>query len=229
MATTLGFIGAGNMGSAVMKGFSASEAAKDVEILVYDINPQMRDMLKSSGFSVVDDEMAIVRLCKFVVLACKPQQLAHILEKIKPRVTDNTVFISLCAGISAEYIRQHTIPGAKVVLVMPNMPVLMGVGASALAFDEAVSSEESAFVRQLIESCGTVEVIPLNKMNEIICINASSPAFIYLFAKCFADYAEEQGINSKAALNLFSQTLIGASKMMTESGHGINELIEQVS
>jgi len=227
--TSLGFIGAGNMGFALLKGFSGSEAAKDVQIHVYDTLPEKRKELTASGFSVLENEIEIAKNCKYIVLACKPQQIAELLEKIKPYLSAESVLISLCAGISAEFICNKTHENAKVILVMPNMPVLLGAGASAVARNGAVSDDEFAFARAVIDSCGTSENIPLDKMNEIICINASSPAFIYLFAKCFADYAAEQDIDEKAALNLFAKTLAGSAKMLTDSGFGVDELIAQVS
>jgi pyrroline-5-carboxylate reductase len=227
--TTLGFIGAGNMGSALLKGFSTSEAAKDVKLHVYDSDPLRRDMMKAAKFLVSEDEAEIAENCKYIVLACKPQQLSELLYKIKAALTSETVLISLCAGITVDYIRQRTESRTKIALVMPNMPMLLGAGTSAIAYDEALSLSESKFVRELVESCGTAEVIPADKMNEIICLNASSPAFIYYFAKCFVDYAISQDINPKAALNLFSGTLIGSAKMLMESSGGIGDLITQVS
>jgi pyrroline-5-carboxylate reductase len=229
MSSTLGFIGAGNMGFALIKGFSGSEAAKKVQIHVYDALPEKREELVKLGFSVLESEIEIAKVCKYIVLACKPQQLSEMLQKIKTHLNPESVLISLCAGISAKYISEKTGENAKVILVMPNMPMLLGAGASAMACNQAVNNEEFAFARSVIESCGVVEVIPADKMNEIICINASSPAFIYLFSKCFADYAAEQGIDPKAALNLFVGTLAGAAKMLTDSGFGTDELIEQVS
>jgi pyrroline-5-carboxylate reductase len=227
--TNLGFIGAGNMGMAIVKGFQNSRAARGVKLKIFDIDSDKRLQLANDGYTILETEEDLVKVCKYVVLACKPQQLEELLLKIKPFLTAETVLISLCAGITADYIRRRTEKNTKVVLVMPNIPMLLGYGASALAYDEAVTQDEFAFARSVIESCGAAEVIPLDKMNEIICINASAPAFIYLFTKCFADYAAEQGINQRAALNLFSKTLIGASKMMTDSGNTIDELIGQVS
>ncbi|MDR2560003.1 MAG: pyrroline-5-carboxylate reductase [Oscillospiraceae bacterium] len=231
--TALGFIGAGNMGFALIKGFqnwvSASDKLRKIKLHVYDALPEKREELTNLKFSVLGSEIEIAKSCKYIVFACKPQQLSELLGKIKPHLTQDSVLISLCAGISAEFICKRTSADAKVVLVMPNMPMLLGEGASAIARNEAVSGKEFDFARSVIESCGTAEVVPLDKMNEIICINASSPAFIYLFSKCFTDYAAEQGIDEKVALNLFAKTLTGASKMLTESGFGIDELIAQVS
>jgi pyrroline-5-carboxylate reductase len=218
------------MGFTLIKGFCVNfEASIGVQLHIYDAHPEKRAELTDLGYSVLISEAEIAKTCQYIVLACKPQQLSEVLGRIKPHLNTESVLISLCAGISAGFICERTSADAKVILVMPNMPMLLGEGASAIAHNGAVSDDEFAFARAVIDSCGTSENIPLDKMNEIICINASSPAFIYLFAKCFTDYAAEQGIDEKAALNLFAKTLAGSAKMLTDSGFGADELISQVS
>ncbi len=222
--TKLGVIGAGNMGSAIINGIRTS--GMDVDICAYD---KFTDKLATLPVTACADEISVVKECKYVLLAVKPQMLGEVLDTIAPAVTTDTVFISLCAGISADFIRKHTIADAKVVLVMPNTPMMLGAGASAMSCDDSVSEEEFAFARSVIGSCGITEVVPADKMKEVIAINGSSPAFIYLYAKGFVDYATEVGIGKEEALRLFSQTLIGSAKMLTESGMTVDELIKQVS
>ena len=220
----LGVLGTGNMGSAIINGIVKSNM--DVEVFAYDKDAEK---LSSLPVNICSDEKALVSDCKFILLAVKPQVLGSVLDELAPAVTEDTVFISICAGISDEFICSHTIDNAKVVLVMPNTPMMLGAGASAMAKGANVSDEEFAFARSVIGSCGITEVVPMNKMKEIICINGSSPAFIYLFAKGFVDYAESVGIDSETALRLFSATLVGSAKMLTESGMTVDQLIKQVS
>ncbi len=222
--TKLGFIGAGNMGSAIMKGIGFQHT--DVQVYAYDKDPEK---LAAANAIHCKSENEVVSLCKYVLLAVKPQVLGEVLDKIKPDVTPDTVFISICAGISEKFIRAHTIPDAKVVLVMPNTPMMLGSGASAISADDKTSAEEFMFAKAVIESCGIAEIIPIDKMKEIICINGSSPAFIYLFAKGFIDYAEANGIDGSAALQLFAATLKGSADMLTKSGMTVDQLIKQVS
>ncbi|HBI52075.1 MAG TPA: pyrroline-5-carboxylate reductase [Ruminococcaceae bacterium] len=222
--TKLGFIGAGNMGSAIMKGIAA--VSLEAEVYAYDKDA---DKLSAVPAKPCKSEAELVSMCKYVLLAVKPQVLGEVLDALKPAVTPDTVFISICAGISEQFIRSRTIPDAKVVLVMPNTPMMLGMGASAMATDERTSAEEFAFAKSVIESCGIAEVIPIDKMKEIICINGSSPAFIYLFAKGFVDYAAANGIDADAALRLFAATLKGSAEMLTSSGMTADQLIKQVS
>ncbi|MBQ8170634.1 MAG: pyrroline-5-carboxylate reductase [Oscillospiraceae bacterium] len=220
----LGVIGAGNMGAAIINGINKS--GMDIEVFAYD---KFTEKLVTLPVVPCDDETAVVKQCKYVLLAVKPQMLAEVLETIAPAVTADTVFISICAGISAEFIRSHTIENAKVVLVMPNTPMMLGLGASAISCDELVTDEEFTFARSVIGSCGITEVVPHDKMKEVIAINGSSPAFVYLYAKGFIDYAAQVGIDKDAALKLFAQTLVGSAKMLTDSGMTVDELIKQVS
>lgn len=236
--TNVGFIGAGNMGFAIMKGIAESGLCKGadmcaespgIQISAFDTDTEKLKRLE--GFNVLKCTSAeeLTQKCKYVFLAVKPQQLDDVLEKIKDKITSDSVIISICAGITGEYIKSKTIPDAKVVLVMPNTPLLLGEGASALARVEPVSDSEFKFVCDIFNSCGEIAVIKEEKMKEIIAINSSSPAFIYLYAKAFVDYAKSVGIDEAVAKKLFAKTLIGSAKMITDSGNSIDELIEMVS
>lgn len=223
----LGFIGAGNMASALIKGIAASNSK--VEIHAFDVDGAKLKTLSQFGIIAEASSVELVKNCKYVLLAVKPQVVPAVLEEIKSAVTADKVIISIAAGISEEYIRKMTIPTAKVVLVMPNTPALLGVGAFAVARDEMLSDDEFEFVKSVLDTCGITEEVPIGKMKEVIAINGSSPAFIYLFAKGFADYAKKVGIDSDVAMRLFAQTLIGSAKMLTDSGMTPDELIKQVS
>lgn len=112
---------------------------------------------------------------------------------------------------------------------MPNTPLLLGKGATALSRLSGVTDEEFGFVKEIFDCSGVSVEIPPDKMKEIICINSSSPAFIYLFAKPFMDFCKNNGISDEAAKLLFTHTLIGAADMIGNSGIGIDELIKMVS
>lgn len=227
---TIGFLGVGNMGSAMLHGIAASELCCSGEITgiyAYDANTEKCQSLRQEGVTVCENEQALCDAVDFLILAVKPQVLADVLDSI--RIRPQQVVISICAGISAEMIRSHTLPNAKIILVMPNTPLMLGEGASALAKCDGVSKEEFALAMKMFATCGVAEEIPEQKMREIIAVNGSSPAFLYLYAKAFLDYAGAEGIDSKAALSLFAQSMIGSAKMLTDSGYSVDELIRMVS
>lgn len=224
----VGFIGAGNMGYAIMKGISESDSV-NAELYAYDSYAPALERAAELGARACADAADVVRSAAFVFLAVKPQQLDEVLDALADAVNENTVLVSICAGITDEYITSKTIPGAKVVLVMPNTPLLLGEGATALSRSDSVTDEEFAMVCGIFGACGVYAVVPKDKMKEIIAINGSSPAFIYLFAQSFIKYAESVGIDTEVAKTLFSKTLIGSAKMITDSGNSIDRLIDMVS
>lgn len=225
--TKLGFLGAGNMGGAIMRGLSAGN--KDISVYAFDKDTEKLKALGQYGVKPCENENDLVKECDYILLAVKPQVLPQVLDTVAKDITSEKVIISICAGISENFIRSRTIPDAKVVLVMPNTPMMLGLGASAVSRADGVSDEEFAFAKSVIESCGIAMEVPISKMKEIIAVNGSSPAFIYLYAKGFIDYAESAGINPDAALKLFAQSLVGSAKMLTDSGMTVDELIKQVS
>lgn len=215
------------MGSAIMKGINAS--GMDISVSAYDKDTAKLEALSAFSVKPCTSEAQLVRENDYILLAVKPQTLGEVLSAAAGEFTRNKVIISICAGISEDFIRSKTLPAAKVVLVMPNTPMMLGLGASAIARADGVSDEEFAVAKSVIESCGIAQEVPISKMKEIIAINGSSPAFIYLFAKGFTEYAKTVEIDETAALRLFAKSLEGSAKMLTDSGMTIDELIKQVS
>lgn len=226
---SIGFIGAGNMGTAIMKGIAGSDAGRNIQLYAYDPDTAKVESLSSFGVAPCSSESELTEKCGYVFLAVKPQIIEGVIEAAAPAVTPDKVIISIAAGITDEFIARKTIPDAKVILVMPNTPLLLGEGASALSRSDNVTDEEFDLILSVFRSCGKAAVISKDKMKEIIAINGSSPAFIYLFAKAFIDYAESTGIDSEAAKELFAQSLIGSARMITDSGYSLDELIKMVS
>lgn len=225
----IGFIGTGNMGTAIIKGIAGSPMASEFEINAFDIDSTKLSALAEYGVKPCGNIAETVASCDIIFLAIKPQMVESILEEVKPVMTADKVIVSILAGITDEYIASKTIDNAKVILVMPNTPLLLGEGASALSKSDSVSDDEFSTVLNIFKSCGKAEVISKDKMKEIIAVNGSSPAFIYLFAKGFIEYAVSENISEETAKNLFAQSLIGSAKMITDSGYTIDELIKMVS
>lgn len=230
MKRKIGFIGAGNMGRAIMRGVALSELRWEIEIYAADPIESNVDSLSDCDVIKCKDAVELVNECDIVFLAVKPQVFEVVLDSIKASVRDEQIFVSIAAGIPADYIR-NTLENQNigVIITMPNTPLLLGEGATAIASTDSVAEKEFKFVCDVFESCGKIQVISEDKMKEIIAINGSSPAFIYLFAKGFIDYAVKNNIDENAAKSLFCQSLVGSAKMITDSGYSIDELIKMVS
>ncbi len=222
---TLGIVGAGNMASAIMQALAGSNSP--LARKVYDIDAEKTAAAAKYG-AVPCGSIEELADADYLLLAIKPQGIAALMDTVATFFKPNTVLISILAGISSDYYCGKLGFDAKVVTVMPNTPLLVGKGATALAKNPAVSDEEFETVKNIFALSGVVGVLPEDKMKEIIAINGSSPAFIYLFAKGFLDYAESVGIPEETAKTLFCGTLEGAAKMITTSDKPIDELIRAV-
>lgn len=224
----LGFIGAGNMASAIIGGVLRQGLYTAGEIGVYDLSPAVQERYRSAGHPVFDAPEALVAACGIVVLAVKPQVFPQVLGEIRPAMTPETLLVSIAAGITAETIHAGVGFPCRLVLVMPNTPLLVGAGAAALSPVEPATRQDFEKAKALFAAAGIAEEIPADKMKEIIPVHGSSPAFIYLFAKTLVDCAREAGIDPDVANRLLCQTLIGSAKMMLESGKTHQQLIDMV-
>ena len=223
----IGFIGVGNMATAIIGGISKSNLCASIS--AFDLDEEKLNNIKQYGVTVKKSAKELMCNLQYLVLAIKPQHISSVLEEIKFDIPKDIVIVSIAAGITSEYICKMLGFHAKVVLVMPNTPLMLSCGATALSKVDGVSEQEFAYVKSIFDCAGITEVIAADKMNEIIPLNGSSPAFIYKFAQCFIEYGKSVGIDEVVCLNLFSQTLIGSAKMLTESGLSIEELITMVS
>lgn len=223
----IGFIGAGNMATAIIGGIV--KQGIEASISAYDLDKEKLAFLQKEYHVISAASIEAILQSNYVVLAVKPQNFPDVLSEMKPIISHDTVIISIAAGITPEKISGNLGYSAKVIRVMPNTPLLLGYGASALCRSDIVSDEEFAFAQEIFNSAGVSAIVPKDKMNEIIAINGSSPAFIYEFSRCFIEYGKGVGLDETVCLSLFAQTLIGSAKMMIESGFSIDELITMVS
>lgn len=224
---TVGFIGTGNMAKAIISGVYSNKIC--MRIMGYDINNNNYDVFNKMGVVICSSIEELIKKCEYIVLSIKPQNFPEVLESIKPVLTENHVLISIAAGITEEYISNTLGFSPRFFQVMPNTPLLIGKGSTAIAKGRTADDDAFNFVKKLFSISGKTFVIPIEKMNEIIAINGSSPAYIYMFAKGFLNFAKEKGIDEESALNLFCASLEGSAEMLLNSGKDPDQLIKDVS
>lgn len=225
----IGFIGAGNMATAIIKGLIAQNDGRADYINVFDISTEKCELMKAYGAEVFASAAEVAKASDIIVLAVKPQNYPEVLNALKPYADTSKTFVSIAAGISIAYVQRGLDCKCPVVRVMPNTPLLLKKGASALCPSDNISEEDKQIVYDMFAGSGVCEYITEEHMNEIISVNGSSPAYIYLFAKAMADYAQKHGIDYDKAMNLVCATLEGSAAMLRESGDSADVLIEKVS
>ena len=224
----IGLIGVGNMGGAILGGIIKTELFEKDSIYLYDSDFKKTKAFENQGIMTMRDEICLVDTCDIILLCVKPQMFTELCGKISSAVTPDKIIVTIAAGISIEYLKSKLGSDRKIIRVMPNTPLMLESGASAISCDDITSEDEKKIIFEIFKALGAVEFIDEGKMNEIIAVNGSSPAFFYEIADIMASYAESKGIDYQMALNLVCATMIGSAKMMLESGKSPSSLVEMV-
>lgn len=224
----IGFIGAGNMATAIIDGILRSGDVPAENITVFDLMTEKLKLMAQKGIAAAESSKEVADKSDIIVLAVKPQNYAEVLNGIKDSVNNKKVIVTIAAGISTDYIAAALDCDCPMVRVMPNTPLLLGSGASAVS-RRNISDEDFKYVYDMFANGGVVEILDESLMNSVIAVNGSSPAYVYLFAKAMVDYAEKEGIDTEAALRLVCATLKGSAEMLEKSGDTPQELIRKVS
>lgn len=229
MTDRIGFIGAGNMAWAIVEGILNKKVTDAANLAVCNRTPAKCDRFAQRGVRVMGSIAELTHGCDIVFLAVKPQNYAEVLRDLAAAGGGQKLIVSIAAGISTAYIRQCLGQACRVVRVMPNTPLLLGCGATALSRGLGVGDADFDKIRAVFAAGGEVAVLPEDKMNAVIAVNGSSPAYVYLFVKAVMDGAVQQGIDAETAKTLICQTLVGSAAMVMHSGMEPDELIRQVS
>lgn len=224
----LGAIGCGNMASAILRG-AARKMTGRFEFYGYDPDTSRTAALADIGLTPLSSGEELAKVCDYILIAVKPQFFPDAAVGLRAAGEKDKVYISIMAGITAAAIKEAVGFDAKLCVTMPNTPLMVGQGATAVAAADPISREEFEVAKSLFESTGIVSEIPADRLNEVIPLNGSSPAFIYAFAKGFLRYGKEAGFSDETSLSLFCQALRGAAEMLEHSGYDPDTLIKMVS
>ena len=226
----IGFIGAGNMAGAIIDGILQKNIAVPSQLTVCNKqSEERRHKFSDKGINVAKTISEVAKSCEIVFLAVKPQDFETVLAELKSSIRPECVIVSIAAGISIGYIKKMLGFNCKTVRAMPNTPLMLGEGATALSFEEPVSRQEFDEIKDIFEADGIVSVLPEEQMNAVISVNSSSPVYVYLLARAVMDGSVQQGIEAHTAKELFCKTLIGSAKMIMESGKSPDELVKMVA
>lgn len=228
-SVNVGFIGAGNMAGAIIRNIVKLNTITEKNVHIFDVNWEKCEELHKIGVKVCTSIENLASCSDIIFLSVKPQNFPDILDLLKGNITEKKIFVSIAAGISIQYIQKALCCNCPVIRTMPNTPLLLAKGATAICRSYNVSDSSFELVKSFFEACGTVTILEENKMNAIISVNGSSPAYIYLFAKAIIDSAVKQGISQNVALELVCQTLEGSAAMLRQPNTTPEELIRMVS
>lgn len=227
---TIGFIGAGKMASAIIKGLLSSNTFDKNHIIAAEINDANAQKAKEHfGIEVVKDAKDAVKKADIILIATKPFVVPELLENIKNEVKQNQLIISIAAGITFEKLEKALGSDKRMVRVMPNTPALLECGMSAVCKNSSAKDEDLEIVKTIFSKIGKVISCQEKDIDAITGVSGSGPAFYYYIIDKIARAGEKLGLDYQTALTLSAQTALGAAKMIQETGNTPEELITAVT
>lgn len=214
----LGVIGAGNMGSAIIRGYLAS-GADPQKIHVCGHHPEKLESLSEElGFRISASAAELTEKSDIILLAVKPKDAEKVLKEISPAFTADKILVSIAAGKTIRFLSDACESAEKIVRVMPNTPALVRGGMSALSRNDRVSDQDFEKVEKIFTGTGLAREVPETLMDAVTGLSGSGPAFVYLFIEALADGGVLCGLPRGQALEMAAQTVYGAARMVLETG-----------
>lgn len=225
----IGFIGAGNMATAIIGGMIAKSFLEPQEIAVYDISEQQAAKLtKRYPVGVAASQEELIEKCEFIVLAVKPVYMKDVL-KHATHYANGKKFISIAAGWTMDMLSNALRePSIRILRCMPNTPLMVGEGFTALCEETSFSNEDVAWVKLLFGTLGAVAVIPERLFDAIVAVAGSAPAYVFVFVEALIDAGIKLGLPRDIATRACEQTVLGAAKMLLETGEHPAKLKDMV-
>lgn len=226
---TLGFLGYGNMGSAILEGLLGQHVINSSHAVIYDPEPARVEAALRLGVDTADTPGELARKSDFLLLAVKPQTMEAALEQVRPGLRPETLLITIAAGLSTAWFEQRLGAGLRIARVMPNTPALVQAGASGIALSAACTPADREVVRRVFESIGVAEFVPESAIDAVTALSGSGPAYFFYMVECLVAAAVAEGLEESLARRLATQTLYGAGALLKTSDEPPAELRAKVT
>jgi pyrroline-5-carboxylate reductase len=217
--TRIGFLGAGQMATALARGWLAAGLARADRLLASDpLTAARHAFATETGARATAANGEVVAGSDLLVLAVKPQSLKALLSEVRPDVTERHLVLSIAAGVPLRQLTDGLGPGRRLVRVMPNTPCLVGASASGYSPGEGATEEDVALVDRLLNAVGRAFPLPEALLDAVTGLSGSGPAFVYVMIEALSDGGVRVGLPRDVATALAAQTVLGAAKMVLETG-----------
>jgi pyrroline-5-carboxylate reductase len=227
---TVGFIGGGNMGEALIKGLLGASLVPASAVYATDVRlERLKELDRLYGIQVSSSNADLVRHSDIVILAVKPQIMDSVLKEIAPAVTRKKLLISVAAGVSTAKIRTVLHKDARLIRVMPNTPALVLEGVTAIAKAENLEPDDLDTAGEIFSAVGRVVVLDETLMDAVTGLSGSGPAYVAVVIESLADGGVRMGLDRITAMTLATQTVLGAAKLLLETGLHPGALKDMVS
>lgn len=229
MNKSVGFIGGGNMGKAMMGGMISANLVAAQNVWVYDQSTvRLNELKEEYGLSIAKNNEELIKNCDIIILAVKPNIYNIIINEIRPFIDDSKVIVSIAAGQTIDNVEKMFKKDIKLVRAMPNTPALVGEAMSMLCKNKNASDEELQIIKSIFESFGKAELIREDLIDAFIAGSGSAPAYVFMFIEAMADAVVLEGMPREIAYKICAQAVLGSAKMVLETGTHPGELKDMV-
>lgn len=219
LSERIAILGTGNMGEALLGGMlRAGLVSKDQVVATGTREERLLELRERWGVTTTWDNRAAARDARILLVAVKPQAISALLSEIESDVADGTLVISIAAGIKTRTIGRRLGEGLPIVRAMPNTPVRVDEGATAIAAGHAATDVHMAQARAIFDAVGKTVVVPERLLDAVTGLSGSGPAYIYMVIEALIDGGVKMGIPRQVATRLAEQTVLGAAKLVRETG-----------
>jgi pyrroline-5-carboxylate reductase len=227
---TVGFIGTGNMGEALIHGLLHGHLCRPEQIICSDARPDRLKFIRETfGVRGTSHNVEVVKQADIIVLSVKPQIMKSVIGEIAKYLDLSKLIISIAAGVPLETIESCAQKELKLVRVMPNICVSVREGASAIAGGKHILKEDLMIAKTIFDSVGKSLFIEETLLDAVTGLSGSGPAYIFLIIDALADAGVKVGLSRADSLVLASQTVLGAAKMLIETGEHPGKLKDMVT
>lgn len=222
----LGFIGMGNMGTALLEG--TKDIFNDGIVFHDHLIEKAKKVSEYKNVEYVSTNKEVINNAKYIILAVKPQMYDDVLSEINEVITDEKIIISLAPGITIEQLKEKLKSG-RIVRTMPNTPVMVGQGMTGICYEEKLfAEEEKEVINKIFSKVGRVKKVDEKLINSVVCASGSSPAYVFMFIEALADSVVKCGMPRQDAYEFVAQTVLGSAALMLETGKHPGELKDMV-
>ena len=227
---TLGVIGAGKMGEAIVSGLIKTGMIAKDRLFVGDVDGSRRTHIANTyGVRTTSNNSSVANECKILLLCVRPADVRQVLAEIRDSVTSDKLIISIVAGITTEFIVDALEKKVNLIRAMPNSPCTIGEGITALTSSEGTPERYLDQARNMFGALGKTIYIKEELFDAVTGLSASGPAYVYLFIEALAEGGLKMGIPKNDALFLAAQTVLGSAKMVLETGEHPAKLKDMVA
>lgn len=229
MKHKLGFIGGGAMAEAILSGAIAQKVMEASDIFVSELRAdRCAELEEKYGVTAATTPDSFLDKVDLVLMAVKPQVADKAMAQLQGKLPKQVVLISIVAGLAIDSIKVY-FPEQKIIRVMPNTPLSVGAGMSAYALGELATVEDAAPVQAILAACGKAIEVKESMLDAVTGLSGSGPAYGFLVIDALSDGGVAAGLPRDAAIMLAAQTMLGAAKMVLETGKHPDMLRDQVT